>query len=155
VDRQPDRASLIGDRTRDGLPDPPGGVRRELVAHPVVELLHRPDEPEVPLLNEVEEGDARVHVVARDRHDEPQVRLDELALGGLVALVLPPRQLALLGRRQQGPVADLTDVELERILRRGRFLDFLRLFVLLRLLCFLRFRGVGGLGDELELRLVG
>src|SRR6266496_1849696 len=39
VDRDADGACLIGDRPRDGLPDPPGRVRRELVAALVLELV--------------------------------------------------------------------------------------------------------------------
>src|SRR2546426_1561637 len=53
-------------------------------------------------------------VVARDRHHESEVRLDQLLLGLLVALVLAPGELALLRGRQEGTVADRADVELER-----------------------------------------
>ena len=73
VDGQANRPPLVGDRACDGLADPPRRVRRELVAHLVVELLHRPDEAEVALLDQVEERDARVDVVPRDRHDEAEV----------------------------------------------------------------------------------
>ena len=52
-----------------------------------------------------------------DRHDEPEVRLDELALRRRVALVLAPRELALLGRGEQSPVADLAHVQLQRVVR--------------------------------------
>ena len=41
VDGNPDRARLVGDRSRDRLADPPGGVRRELEALAIVELLRR------------------------------------------------------------------------------------------------------------------
>src|SRR5262249_25008921 len=34
-------ARLVGDRAGDGLPDPPRGVCGELVAAPVLELVHR------------------------------------------------------------------------------------------------------------------
>ena len=115
---QADRAALVGERARDGLADPPRRVRRELVAHAVVELLHRTDQPEVALLDQVEQRHAGLRVVARDRHHQPQVALDQLALRGLVALVLPAGELALLGGREQPAVADLADVELQRILGR-------------------------------------
>ena len=46
----------------------------------VVELLHRPHEPEVPLLDEVEEREPSVAVTLGDRHDEAQVGLDERVL---------------------------------------------------------------------------
>ncbi len=115
VDGQPDRPSLVGERARDRLADPPGRVGRELVAERVVELLDRPDQAEVALLDQVEQRDAGLGVVARDRHHQAQVRLDQLLLGRLVALVLQARELAFLGGRQQRPVADLADVELERV----------------------------------------
>src|SRR3972149_6075164 len=51
-----DRARLVGDGAGDGLPDPPRGVGRELVALLVVELLDRPDEADVPLLDEIQEA---------------------------------------------------------------------------------------------------
>ena len=154
VDGETDRAALVGDRACHRLADPPGRVRRELVAHLVVELLDRADEAEVALLDQVEERDARVHVVARDRHDEAEVALDQAPLRGLVALVLAPRELALLGRRQERAVADLADVELERILRRSRRRrDGLGVVVLV--LVLLRFARRPRLGDELELRLLG
>ena len=56
VDGDADGPALVGDRAGDGLADPPGGVGRELVAAAVVELLHRADQAERPLLDEVEEG---------------------------------------------------------------------------------------------------
>src|SRR6185436_15770630 len=70
-----DRAGLVGQRTRDRLADPPGGVGRELEALAVVELLRRANEAERPLLDEVEEGQALVAVVLGDRDDEAEVRL--------------------------------------------------------------------------------
>ena len=130
VHRQADRAPLVGQRARDGLTDPPGGVRGELEAHGVVELLDRADEAEVPLLDQVEERHARLCVVPRDRHHEAEVALDQLALGRLVAEVLAPGQLTLLRRRQQATVADCADVELQRVaqFRRRLGLDLSLLF---------------------------
>ena len=100
------------------LADPPRRVGRELEAHRVVELLDRADQAEVALLDQVEQRHAGLRVVARDRHHEPEVRLDQLSLRRLVALVLAPGELALLGGCQQAAVADLAHVELEGILRR-------------------------------------
>ena len=126
VDGQPDRPALVGERARDRLADPPRRVGRELEAEPVVELLDGPDEAEVPLLDEVEERDAGLRVVPRDRHHEAEVRLDEAALRRGVALVLQAGELALLGRGEQAPVADLPHVELQGILR--LYSAFLHLF---------------------------
>ena len=125
---------LVGDRSSDGLADPPGRVRRELEALDVVELLDRPHQAEVALLDEVEEEHPPAHVALRDRHDEPQVRLDQLGLRVLavddvapepalvheVALgeaVLrehpgldPLRELHLFGAGQQPDSTDLLEV---------------------------------------------
>ena len=86
VDRDADRAGLVGDGAGGGLADPPGGVGGELVAAAVLELLDRLHEAGVALLDEVQEREAAVHVLLHDRDDEAQVRLDHLGAGG-VALV--------------------------------------------------------------------
>jgi len=72
-------------------------------------------------LDQIEQRDAGLCVVAGDRHHEPEIPLDQPPLGLLVTLVLALGELALLRRRQQAAVADLTDVELEWVLdgRRG------------------------------------
>jgi hypothetical protein len=150
VDGQADRPALLGQRARHGLADPPGRVGGELEAHRVVELLDRADQAEVALLDQVEEWHAGLRVVARDRHHKPEVRLDQLALRCLVALVLAARELALLGRREQPAVADLAHVELERILRRLGDRNDLFLLVV-GLLPGLRLRLRDGLGSGLVL----
>src|SRR4029078_3343906 len=63
VDREPDRAPLVGERTRDRLPDPPRRVGRKLVAELVVEIVDRADTAEIALLDQVEERDAGLRVV--------------------------------------------------------------------------------------------
>src|SRR5688572_17131659 len=55
VDRDADRARLVGERAGDRLADPPGRVSRELEALAVVELLRGADQAERALLNEVQE----------------------------------------------------------------------------------------------------
>jgi hypothetical protein len=54
------------------------------------------DEAEVALLHQVEERHARRLVALGDRHDESEVRLDELALG-VLALADQSLEVALLG----------------------------------------------------------
>ena len=115
VHGQADRPALVGERPRDRLADPPGRVGRELEPELVVELLDGADQAEVALLNQVEQRHAGVRVVARDRHHEAQVRLDQAPLRGFVAEILAARELALLTGSEQPAVADLADVELERI----------------------------------------
>src|SRR5574342_614837 len=81
VHRDPDGAGLVGDGARDRLADPPGGVRRELVAATVLELVHGLHQADVPLLDQVEELEPAVRVLLRDRDDETEVGLDHLLLG--------------------------------------------------------------------------
>ena len=117
VHRDADRARLVGDRARDRLPDPPGRVRRELEALAVVELLDRADQAERALLDQVEEGEAAAEVPLRDRDDEAQVRLDHLRLRGHVAALDPLGQVDLLVGGQQRHLADLAQVEAQRVER--------------------------------------
>src|SRR5919112_372936 len=58
VDRDADRARLVGERASDRLADPPCRVGRELEALAVVELLGSADQAERSLLDQVEEGQA-------------------------------------------------------------------------------------------------
>jgi hypothetical protein len=136
VNRHADRARLVGDRTLHGLPDPPGRVGGELQPALPFELLDRADEAEHTLLDEIEERQALVAVVLRDRDDEPQVRLDHLLLGGHVALLDPLRELDLVGGGQQRMAPDLAQEQLQGV--RGRLDGRLE-----RILGRLRRRGLG------------
>ena len=83
VDRDADGAGLVGDGPGDGLPDPPGGVGGELVALGVVELLHRLDQAQIALLDQIQEQHAPAHVPLGDGHHQAEVGLRQLLLGGL------------------------------------------------------------------------
>jgi hypothetical protein len=76
-----DGARLVGDGPADRLADPPGGVSGELKASAVIELLHRPQEAQVALLDEVEERHPPPRVAFGDGDDQSQVRLHQLAAG--------------------------------------------------------------------------
>ena len=101
--RDADGARLVGDRARDRLPDPPGGVGRELVAAAVLELVDRLHQADVAFLDQVEELQAAVGVFLGDRDDEAQVRLHHLLLG------LAGLALALLHHLHD--LAELADLE--------------------------------------------
>src|ERR687889_690914 len=58
-----DGPSLVGDGAGYRLPYPPRRIRRELVTLGVVELLGRPYEPEVALLDEVEKRNPPVAIL--------------------------------------------------------------------------------------------
>ncbi len=115
VHGDPDRAGLVRDRAGHGLPDPPGGVRGELVPAPVVELLDGPDQPERSLLDQVEERQPAAQVALRDRHDQAQVGLDHLLLGDHVAALDPLGEEDLLVRREQLDAPDRPQVEPQRV----------------------------------------
>ena len=79
--RNPDRPGLIGDRACDCLPNPPGGVGAELESLVILELLDRPDQAQVPFLDQVEHAHAPAAIFLGDAYDQPQVRLGERYLG--------------------------------------------------------------------------
>src|SRR6185503_18226896 len=115
VDGNADRAALVRDRPRHRLADPPGRIRRELVAAPVIELLHRADEAQRALLDQIQERQATAEVALGDRDDEAQIRLDHLLLGYEVAALDPLGQGNLALGGQQLYAADRPQVEPQRI----------------------------------------
>ncbi|QTK80944.1 RNA Polymerase Sigma Factor RpoS [Agrobacterium tumefaciens] len=81
VHRNTDRAGLVGNRAGDCLPDPPRRIGRELVTTTVFKLVHRLHQADIAFLNEIEELQAAVGVLLRNRDHETQVGLDHLLLG--------------------------------------------------------------------------
>src|SRR3954451_15732970 len=160
VDRDADRARLVGQRAGDRLADPPRRVGRELEALAVVELLGGADQPERPLLDEVEEGQALVAVVLGDRDDEAEVGLDHLLLGVEVAPLDALGEIDLLLGGQQADLADVLQEELKGVGRHVRPQVELRLGLapapLVGRALDLRRGGVDGriLLDELDLALL-
>ena len=110
----------------------------------MVELLGGPNEPDRPLLDQIQEREALVPVALRDRDDEAEVGLDHRLLRSVVAALDALCQLDLLRRGQEVDLADVLEEELERL---GRDLPLLghRLGLIL-------FLGRGF--DELDLQLV-
>jgi hypothetical protein len=81
VHRNADGARLVGDGAGDGLADPPRGVRGELVAAAILELVHCLHQADVAFLNEVEELQTAVGVLLGNGDHQTQVGLDHLFLG--------------------------------------------------------------------------
>ncbi len=112
VDRNADRAGLVGNRPGDRLANPPGGVGRELEAAAVLVLVDRPHQAGVALLDQVQEAQAAVAVLLGDRDHQPQVAAGELPLDLFVLAELLPhvgsqrrRRLAGAFQREQHQVA--------------------------------------------------
>src|SRR5699024_8971478 len=70
-------ARLIRHRSRNSLTNPPGGVGREFEALGVVKLFNRTNQPQVSLLDEVEELHSSTGVAFCQRDNETQVRSKE------------------------------------------------------------------------------
>src|SRR3990172_1027260 len=123
VHRDADRSRLVGDRPGDRLPDPPGGVGRKLVPPPVLELVDRLHQTDVPLLDEVEELQPPVGVFLGDRHHQAEVRLHQFALrlpGLAFALFHQPQRLGeIAGLQARLPLHAFPDPGL-RLLDRVR-----------------------------------
>ena len=102
VDRDADRARLVGDGARDGLANPPRGVGGELEALRVVEFLDCANQAEVAFLNQVEEEHAATHIAFGNGDDETQVRLDELVFC-VESNLLDTREAATLAARELAP----------------------------------------------------
>src|SRR5699024_7703949 len=86
VHRDTDGACLVGHRSGDGLADPPGGISGELETLGVVELLHRTDQPQVALLDQVQEQHAATGITLGQGHDQTQVGLEQVLLGAATVL---------------------------------------------------------------------
>ena len=110
VDGEADGAPLVGDGAGDGLADPPGGVGGELEPPAPVELLHRPHQAQVALLDQVDQGEAPPGVALGDADHQAQVGQGELLQRRGVPGLDPLRQLHLLLGRQQRDVVDVLQV---------------------------------------------
>src|SRR2546428_4416557 len=83
VHRNADGAGLVGNSTRNGLSNPPGGVRRELITTAIFELIYRFHQADVAFLDQVQKLQTAVGVLFGDRDHQSQVSFDQLPLGVL------------------------------------------------------------------------
>src|SRR5690606_38794739 len=90
------------------------GIRDQLDALRLVELVGRADEAEVALVDEVAERHALVLVLLGDRHDEAEVRAHQLVERFLIARANLLRELDLLLALEQRIRADLLEVLIQR-----------------------------------------
>ncbi len=80
---EPDGPRLIGDGPGDRLPDPPGGIGGKFIAPLVLEFIDRLHQPDIPLLDQIQELEAPVRIFPRDAGDKTQIRLHQLSLRAL------------------------------------------------------------------------
>ena len=104
---------MIGERSLDGLLDPPGGVSRKLGAFGRVEALDAFHQTDIALVDEVEQWQAQPVVIAGDLHHQPQVGLDHVLSRLLVAFFDALSQGNLFGGGQQFHLPDLAQIELQ------------------------------------------
>ena len=107
MDRKAHGATRVGQAAGDGLTDPPGGVGGELETLAPVELLHRVDQTQVALLDQIQQRQLRDLILPGDRDHQAQVGRDK-GLGGLLAGADQAVQLPLAGRAEPVGAAQLT-----------------------------------------------
>ena len=78
------RSALVGDRPRNCLANPPGGVGAEFESPAVFELVHRPHQAGVPLLDQIQKAQAAIPVLLGDRNDQPQIAFGQFSFGLLI-----------------------------------------------------------------------
>src|SRR6266849_88296 len=73
-------SSLVGNRTRNRLANPPGGVRAKLVAFRVIEFLDRTNQAYIALLDQIQQAHATTNILFRHADNQAQVSLSQAAL---------------------------------------------------------------------------
>ena len=87
-------ACLICHSASDGLTNPPGCIRGELVSLGVVELLHCTDQTQVSFLDQIQEEHAATGVTLCKRNDETKVCSEQVVLG-VATILCDPLKFAL------------------------------------------------------------
>ncbi len=112
VNRNADRARLVGNGPRNRLAHPPRRIRRKFISAAVIEFVHRLHQADVAFLNQIQELQAAVGVALGDRNDQPQVGFDQLLLGDvgfLLAALDDLQRTAQLRRAGPALLLDLLD----------------------------------------------
>src|SRR5579859_6075804 len=115
VDREPDGTALVGDRAADGLADPPGGVCAEAVSTTPIVALHGAHQPDIALLDEIQQGEATAYIALGDANDQAEVGQHELLYGFFIAGFDTFRQVNLLGVTEHGNSTDFPQIRGDRV----------------------------------------
>jgi hypothetical protein len=89
VTRQPDRPVLLTQRPADGLANPPVGIGDKFQSATWIKLVHRPHQPEIAFLDQVEHRHATVAIACRDMNDQPEIGLHHLGFGRVQCSLSP------------------------------------------------------------------
>ena len=81
MNRNSDGPRLVGDSPSDGLSNPPGCVRAELIASLVFKFVDGFHQTNVALLDEVEKLQSAIGVLLGDTDDQPEISLYKLCFG--------------------------------------------------------------------------
>ena len=92
------QVGLLGRGTTDGLTNPESGIGPKTTATSSVKFLDCPHQSQVSLLDEIQERDADLAVMTRNRNHQRQIRLDQLLTRPVRALGHVVRQLKFLVR---------------------------------------------------------
>jgi hypothetical protein len=106
MDWQADGAALVGDRPGDRLANPPCGIRAELEAALVVELVGGLHQTDVAFLNQIEEGKPASDIALGHGDDQPEICLNQVSPGSLAISDKRGQFFAPLERHQR-PLAQL------------------------------------------------
>src|SRR3989344_9246191 len=117
MNRDSDGSGLVGDSSGYRLPYPPSGVSGKLVALSPVEFFHRPEQPEIAFLNQIQNGQIRASadISFGDGNNQPQVGFYQNIFSLLVAFFNSFRQIPFLGGVNQRNFADFPKIHLDGI----------------------------------------
>jgi len=110
VQRHVEDARLLGQALQDRLADPPHRVADELEMLGLVEALGRPDQSQVPLVDQIRHRQSLVLVIAAYGDHEFQVGADELVQRAAIPLADTEGQIGFLAQGQVLVLADFPEV---------------------------------------------
>ena len=110
MNRQANHAGLIDQGAFDVLAYPPGRVSGKSKAALRVEFLDGPHQAEIAFLDQVQQGQAAMLVMPRQRHHQPEVALDQRGSCRGIALSRQPAVVLLLVGIQQSRLAEFPEI---------------------------------------------
>ena len=135
--RNTNRPCLICNGSCDCLTDPPSCIGTEFVTFSVIEFLHRFDQTEISLLNQIQKQHAASNITFRNADYQTQVCFCQTLLGILIAFFHSFCKLYFLIRSQEIYFTNLFEVHSHRILNadtfRNRQINGLQIHIAIRI----------------------